>query len=109
MRRVIASLIGILVATSVQAGSGHGTITYLIQRASDGLIYVHLSSAPSGRPQCATGSYFMVRDENSNTGKGQYAMLLAAKISGKSVTIEGMNSCVRWPDGEDINYILIHD
>jgi hypothetical protein len=109
MRYAMILLLGMF-TSSAFGGSAMGTITYLYQRASDNLIYVHLSGPVSGRPACAANStYFMVRDENSNTGKGQFATLLAAKMAGKTVSIEGMNTCVRWGDGEDINFILIRD
>jgi hypothetical protein len=108
--RFTAILAMALFATSAFGGSATGTITYLYQRASDNLIYVYVSGAVANRPACAAGTtYFMVRDENSATGKGQFATLLAAKVAGKAVTIEGLNTCVRWQDGEDINFILIKD
>jgi len=30
-------------------------------------------------------------------------------MAGKTVTISGLNSCIRWEDGEDINTIEIKD
>ena len=109
MRYAIVLLLG-LFTSSAFGGSALGTITYLYQRASDNLIYVQVTGAVSDRPACAAATtYFMVRDENSNTGKGQFATLLAAKIAGKAISIQGMNTCTRWGDGEDINFILVQD
>lgn len=48
---------------------------------------------------------WMIDDENSEAGKKQFAMLLTAWASGLEVKIVGWNSCLRWSDGEYINYI----
>ncbi|TQP57169.1 hypothetical protein FLL98_00860 [Vibrio cholerae] len=90
------------------SGTQTGKVAWLIVRASDGLIYFGIEGSPaSGKPQCATLSYWMIRDENSNVGKQQYSLLLTAYASGKPVEIVGMNSCKRWGDGEDVDYIKI--
>lgn len=90
------------------AGNQSGTINYVNVRYSDGLIYFHIvGGAKVGSPSCATYDYWIIRDENSNAGKQQYAMLLAAQASGKVVTVHGLNSCARWGDGEDVNDIQI--
>ncbi len=49
----------------------------------------------------------MVRDENSNVGKQQYSMLLSAHASGKTIEAIGMNTCIPWANGEDVNSITI--
>jgi hypothetical protein len=93
-------------------GSGHaiagtisGKIATVVQRSSDGLTYVVIDGTPSGRPACASNTYWMIADENSEAGKKQFAMLLAAWAGGLEIKIVGRNSCLRWSDGEDINYI----
>ena len=88
------------------AGSQTGQITSVQVRASDGLIFVFLSGTATGRPSCATISYWMIKNENSTAGKQQLAQLLAARASGQQVTILGSNTCSRWPDGEDIDLIV---
>jgi hypothetical protein len=81
-----------------------GNITYLEVRDSDGLIYTVIAGARSAKPACAQSTYyFMIKDENSGTGKRTYAMLLAAKLAGKAITVYGTGTCTRWPDGEDIS------
>ena len=56
---------------------------------------------------CAANPYWIVRDENSNAGKQQYSMILAAHAAGKTVSVTGMNTYIRWRDGEDVNEIKI--
>jgi hypothetical protein len=89
------------------AGTQTGTVKQLHKRASDGLIYFFLSGTPTGSPSCASNPYWMIRDENSNTGKQQLALLLSAKATGGVVTIYGAGTCNRWGDGEDVNDIVL--
>jgi hypothetical protein len=103
---LLASVFSLL-PSHANAGSASGTINYLIVRDSDGLVYVHLSGTPTGRPACAsTSTYWIIPNETNDSGKRLYALLLAAKASGQTVTIVGTNTCVRWHDGEDINYVV---
>ncbi|WP_372627600.1 hypothetical protein [Arsukibacterium sp.] len=92
----------------VSAGSQVGKVDYVIVRASDGLVFFGLiDGVKSGSPACATNSYWMIRDENSEAGKKQYAMLLTAQASGRNIEVTGMNTCNRWSDGEDVNWLRL--
>lgn len=109
MKKLIP-LICVLASPLAHAGSQSGQVSYVNVRASDGLVTFRIvGGAKTNAPTCATGDYWAIRDENSNTGKQQYAMLLAAQASGKVVTISGLNTCNRWGDAEDANYIQISD
>lgn len=108
MRGIVSCVSALIASVAVSAGTAEGQITNFYQRASDGLIIVYLSGAVSGRPGCASATtYWIVKDENSNAGKGHFAVLLAAQMAGRNVRIIGSNSCVRWGDGEDIQYIQV--
>lgn len=85
------------------AGTQTGKVLRVDVRASDGLIYFFLDGTASNRPACATHAYWMIADENSETGKRQLAMLLAARTSGMTVSVYGAGTCTRWRDGEDVN------
>ncbi|OCH49257.1 hypothetical protein [Vibrio cyclitrophicus] len=100
-----------IMSSTVNAGSQTGKISTLYARASDNLHLVSLTggTAKIDSPACATRDYWLIRDENSVAGKSQFSQLLAAKMAGKTVTISGLNSCIRWGDGEDINTIIIKD
>lgn len=102
-----AMLTGLLcISSAAVAGTVTGKVVRLQTRASDGLQSVEVAGALSGRPPCASRyNYFMIRDEHSDTGKAQYAMLMAAYLSGKIVTVDGANACTRWGDGEDIETV----
>lgn len=101
-RIVHVGLIGLagLAATPVSAETGK--VTSLYTRDPDGLQLVEISTRGTDRPTCATQSYMVIRDEKSDTGKAQYAMLMAAFLADRTVTITGSGACTRWADGENV-------
>jgi hypothetical protein len=107
-----SKLIGISLlcaSIGVHAGTQTGKVDKLYARASDNLHLVILNGTPkTNSPQCAKFGYWLIKDENSAAGKSQFSQLLAAQMSGKTVTISGSNTCIRWSDGEDINTIVIN-
>ena len=106
---VLASLCVFTAAPAI-AGEQFGTVNVLNVRDSDGLLWVSLTGTPSDRPLCAANTtYWVIPDEKTDTGKRLYATLLAANIAGRAITIHGSNSCSRWPDGEDIDFIEVWD
>jgi hypothetical protein len=97
-----------LFSASASAGSQVGAVSSVIVRASDGLTYFTIAGpAKSNSPTCATIGYWMIKDENSEVGKKQYAMLLTALASGRELTVSGMNTCTRWGDGEDVDWMQL--
>ncbi|MEN3157329.1 hypothetical protein ABC502_02980 [Alkalimonas sp. NCh-2] len=108
MKKTLYVLALMLWSLPALAGEQTGTVNHLLVRASDGLVYFYLEgSAKTNSPACARNDYWMIRDENSEVGKKQYAMLLAAQASGKRVKVVGLNTCQRWGDGEDVNFIQL--
>lgn len=101
-RPFLLMLILSLLVTSVSASEQTGKIAYLTTRDSDGLIYFVVNGARSVKPACATQNYWVIKSENTESGKRQFAALLAARLSGASVKIWGASTCVRWGDGEDV-------
>jgi hypothetical protein len=87
------------------AGQQTGQVTQVVVRASDGLVYFYMSGTPSGRAPCATNTYWIIKDENSAAGKRQLAVLLMARETGQQVIVGGGNTCTRWSDGEDVEFI----
>lgn len=106
-----AALLAILLALSTNAAHASeagGRITYLLVRDADGLIYFEVDGPRSAKPACAANhNYFMIRDENSATGKRTYALLLSAFLSGRMIDVGGAGVCTRWPDGEDVSYVRL--
>ncbi|HIF9111853.1 hypothetical protein [Photobacterium damselae] len=109
MKKLILFTLSIMTQITF-AGEQTGKIETFYARASDNLHLITLvGSQPSNKPSCATNSYWLIKDEHSTTGKSQFSQILAAKMANKTVLINGLNTCSRWPDGEDINYIVILD
>jgi hypothetical protein len=101
-------VIGLAMSSVCVAGFQGGTVNTIFVRASDGLIYFTLNGeAKIDSPSCAQRSYWMIKDENSNAGKQQYQILLAAQASGTLLLVNGLNTCTRWVDGEDVDSISI--
>ena len=107
-RSALVFVIALCVSVTAAASSQTGKIKRLYVRASDGLTYFTMDSAtPSDKPSCATHSYWMIKDENSEVGKKQYAMLLAAHAAGRKILIYGSDKCTRWRDGEDVDSVVL--
>lgn len=101
--RLVAIAALLLGCSSAAWGSAvAGRVTKVHTRASDGLQLVEIDGVRSTVPSCARYAYFIIRDERSDAGKAQYAMLMAAWLADKVVTIDGSGACTRWGDREDI-------
>ena len=107
MQTFLLAMVFAALASPCCAGEQSGVIAAIIKRSSDGLVYFYLSGAAVGKPSCATQSYWMIKDENSNTGKQQLAMLLMARATGQTISVSGSNACTRWGDGEDLDAIAL--
>jgi len=98
-----------LALTPAFAGTQTGYVKDVYVRDSDGLVLVDLFGTATGRAPCALGtSYWIVANESTDAGKRLYSTLLAAQLAGRLVSIEGKNTCSRWPDGEDIETVGVH-
>ena len=106
-RKYVCGTVLFLLTTSAWCGSQSGQVTQIFVRDSDGLAYFTMSGEHVNRPACATEQYWIIKNENSDVGKRQLAVLLAARSSGTAITVWGANTCVRWHDGEDANTIVM--
>ncbi len=101
-RLVMAAALCASFASQSWASDVTGKVTLVSTRATDGLQLVEVDAQRSGKPTCAQYNYLIIKDERSDAGKAQYAMLMAAWLADKVVTINGTGACTRWGDGEDI-------
>lgn len=104
----MAATCAALTCPPAAAGSETGQITALRTRSSDNLVFFNLNGVPTGKPACARYAYWMIKDENSATGRRQFAMLMSAAMAGKTVTVSGTGACTRWGDGEDVEEVVLH-
>lgn len=105
-KKFIFIILVMLFSNNIWAGEGRGKIKNIVVRDHDGLVYVTLESR-ANKPTCAVAGYMMIKDENSATGKRLLALLLMAQAANKNIYVKGYDTCSRWPDGEDINYIIV--
>ena len=103
---LLTIFVGFMLSLSAVASDQTGSIQS-VQAMNDGRVIVFMQTSRSGKPACATYDYWFIADENSNAGKTQIAMLLAAQAAGRDVQIYGTGSCVRWVDGENISYVKV--
>lgn len=103
---VVALCLLIFIPSAVFAiGDQTGTVTQVVSRASDGLVYFMMSGTHNNKPPCALNDYWIIRDPNSTTGKSQLSMLMTAVVSGRTISVSGMGFCDKWPDGESLDAI----
>lgn len=110
MKACLALLLGgcsAVAATPAIAGTQTGQVRVVYARDSDGIIVVNLDGTAVDHPVCAQQPYWVIPNEKSDAGKRLLALLLAAQLSGRDVTIRGKNTCSRWPDGEDIDSVTL--
>ncbi len=98
-----------VIASPAMAGSQVGYVAFLEVRDTDGLIYFGLSGTGTGKPACAVFPAWTLPNENSETGKKLFALLMAARATGQQVSVSGKNACVRWGDQEDVASIRVLD
>lgn len=106
----VSFLVALSPAAAFAGGTQSGLVAQLDFRSgdvgtpNDSLVVVTLSasSPKTSSPACATLPYWFIRDAKSEIGKQQIALLMTAKVLGRSVTILGTGACARWGDGEDI-------
>ena len=104
MKKTLAIIL-FLFSTPALAGVQTGTVSWLTVRHVDGLIYFVLDGDTKTGTEPCPGSTWVIADENSETGKKQYAMLLAAHVSGKQIRVHGANNCNRSQSGESVDWI----
>jgi hypothetical protein len=88
-------------SSAVAGGNVSGTVGAIAVR--NGMTYFTINGKNQGRPGCAANTlYWMIKDEASQTGKQQIALLLSAKANNRTVYVDGTGTCVKWYDGEDV-------
>jgi hypothetical protein len=117
MKRVVAVVLVLVLVFNIQAvlaGTTSGQVLQYFTYQPPGmspLFFVHISAAASNPASCGTttisGNRWVTRIDTA-AGKAHMAMILAAKLAGKSVTIWGKggtgytNPCEDWGDTEGI-------
>ena len=114
MRYVFAALALLLTTNTQLALAGevaNATVVELaIFREYGNFVFVRTDVTPTSKPTCATnGAWHFTLSLSAVAGKETYAMLLAAKTSGKRVHISGSNQCLEFGQIESIRGLNILD
>lgn len=106
---ILLPFLSLFSLSAVNASTYIGKVSSINIREADGLVWVDIIGSRSNDvPNCAQArNYMMIKNENSATGKRQLALLMMAQASNKTVRIDGMNTCTRWGDGEDVGTVQI--
>ena len=74
-----------------------GTISVLlIQSNSPDRLFVSYTGTDPNQATCGVNGS-KILDTSTSTGKGMYALLLSAHLTGASVTLYGTGACDLWP------------
>lgn len=98
---VMLALPGVL---PTQSAADTGKVKSVYARDPDGLQLVQIDNRGE-RPACALQTQMVIRDEKSEIGKAQFAMLMAAFLADRTVTVVGAGTCTRSSQSEDIGVV----
>lgn len=107
--KITALLLLLVLSASAQADKNvQGTVNTLIQRASDGLIYVRINGT-ANEIGCASSAdtFWAIHDEDTEEGKRQFAMLMLAYANRSVVVLTAMSTCNRYPGLQDIQEVRL--
>lgn len=105
IKYLLIAIASTMIIGHAHAGTSTGKVTTMIVNASNFLFFT--AGTKTGSPGCGNNNQWAI---NLGTAKGKsiYAMLLAAQMQDKSVTIYGNNTCNEWGDREDVLYGMIN-
>lgn len=93
----------LLLPFSAYCGNSWGDVTEVLLLTSYGnLVFVKVSGSNASLPACSTAGNRYVLDTSTNTGKQIFAMLLAAKHAGATITLIGSGTCAQVSNSEDL-------
>ncbi len=107
MIKILMGIFILMMTHNTLAGFETGHVAY-ISSASDGRTYFKLDGVKEWSPACSSNGIWAITDENSEEGKKQYAMVLAAATTGKRLHVIGKTTCNRWPNYEDVDLIQMY-
>jgi hypothetical protein len=117
MTRPFVTLLSLLVGTAFStqafaAGQCTGTVTQLWTNPTDG-IYFALSGSTFDSPAGCAQTFFngvrhyVIKDETSEMGRDQVALLYSAAANGTHVELIGTGDCTRNSKNEDVLTLYI--
>ncbi len=111
MKRLLFGLIITCIPFSAVSGTATGKIVNLLVHKQGGngagVFMFEMDGSRAGAPACSTianGKAWAMSLEQES-GRAMYSLVLAAYSSGKTITVNGSNTCDSWGDREEPIYI----
>lgn len=92
------------IAFAADYGTGKTWIKHVGGYGSGMLVFVYTENNQISADSCNTKNRWVI-DLSSPGGEEQYALILAAYMSGKEVKVTSKDSCVLWHDFGDVHNI----
>jgi len=106
-KNVALAALLLLTSTAFAESNQSGAVKDIVERPSDGAVLVSLTGPLHAKASCSAGSYWVIKDEKTRSGKIQRDALEKARSEKQNVTFIGAGSCSRVSDGEDIDSIVV--
>lgn len=107
MSTMLMSISGLARASTV---SDVTVMEIAIDPAYANVLFIRVSPAPSGQPSCETSGYWnYVLNFSNSLATQQYAALLAAEMSGKTVSITGTGACADYRSVESLRGLNVQN
>lgn len=101
-----AVAVAAIVAPAHASSETGGTVVDL-NVDKNGTVTVKISATPTGKPSCATNSYWSYQFANSSSGGSMLSMLLNAYNRNQAVYFYGLGTCSIDPTTEDLGYVRL--
>ena len=111
MKKPFLVIILILLSLCVYGASNTGKIIRVLTGPTySNLAFIKIAPDPASRPACSTNTnwHYTVRIDN-DTGKATLSVILTAHSSGKTVTVNGFETCNNYPNVDDLKYIYTRE
>ena len=90
----------------VLAGSGSGNVRIEhVGTFNDKSIVFFYTDQVADKPECNTYSGRWTINLNTEVGKAQYSLILAAQAAGAAIRVNGRNTCNLWNNSEDVHWV----
>ena len=110
MKKIVISLtvifMSLMMTNLAYAGSGWGGVQ--IEHVgiwNDKNIVFFYTSDSTNKPQCNTYNNRWTINLNTEAGKAQYSLILAAQTAGTRIRVLGLNTCNLWSNSEDVHWV----
>ena len=99
-------IISILFSNFALAGSGSGEVKIEhVGKWGDKSIVFFYTDEFEDKPECNKYQGRWTINIDTEIGKAQYSLILAAQASGSEVRVNGMNTCNLWFNSEDVHWV----